>query len=273
MSLSAPGVPTGRRVVAVRFAMLVVTGVLLTLGVLWSAQLWLIVYSHGSGVGVDLHQYQEHARRWLDTGQLYLPRQLAGPTSVMDGDPLYPPTILYLLVPFLWLPELVWWLVPLAVLAYALIRFRPRMWTWPLLAAVLAWPRTPALIFYGNPGMWMDAAIAAGLLWAWPSALVLLKPSLGPFALLGIRHRSWWVAVGVVILLSIPFGGLWLDYLSVLRNSGVSITYSVLDLPLAIAPIIAWLGRRDPSVGVAPPWAGLASLRTRLASRLVSRPT
>jgi hypothetical protein len=121
--------------------------------------------------------------------------------------------------------------------------------------------------------MWVDAAIAAGLLWAWPSALVLLKPSLGPFALLGVRHRSWWVAVGVVVLLSIPFGELWLDYLSVLRNSGVPITYSVLDLPLAVAPIIAWLGRRDPSVGIAPPWAGLASLRTRLTSRLVSRPT
>ena len=57
-----------------------------------------------------------HVTRWLDTGQLYLPRQLAGPTVVMDGDPLYPPTILLLLLPFRVIPEPVWWLVPVAIM-------------------------------------------------------------------------------------------------------------------------------------------------------------
>ena len=30
-------------------------------------------------IGVDFHQYQDHARRWLSGGGFYLPEQLAGP--------------------------------------------------------------------------------------------------------------------------------------------------------------------------------------------------
>jgi hypothetical protein len=37
---------------------------------------------------------------------------------------------------------------------------------------------------------------------------------------------------------------LWLDYVTVLRNSQVPLTYSLLDLPLTLAPVIAFLGRR-----------------------------
>jgi hypothetical protein len=253
-----------------RLFILLVTGSLLALATIWTIQLWGIISSHPSGPGVDLHQYQGHVDRWLATGQFYLPRQLAGPTAVMDGDPLYPPIALYLLLPFRWLPEILWWAPPLAILGYALLRFRPRMWTWPLLAAIVAYPRTEAMIFYGNPGMWIDAAIAAGLLWAWPAAFVLIKPSLGPFALIGIRHRSWWIAVGLIVLAAIPFGSLWVDYLTVLQNSRVPLTYSVLDLPLALGPVIAWLGRRDPRVGIAPPWEGLVD-RAQPALTLITR--
>lgn len=251
--LYAPRGPHG----LVRLGIVFTTGLLLTLATVWTIQLWGIISSHTGGPGVDFHQYQAYVERWLATGEFYLPRQLAGPTTVMDGDPLYPPVALWLLVPFHWLPELLWWLLPLAMLGYALVRFRPRMWTWPLLAAALAYPRTEAMIFYGNPGLWIDAAIAAGLLWGWPAAFVLIKPSLGPFALLGIRHRSWWVAVGIVVVASVPFGTLWLDYLTVIRNSGVSPTYSALDLPLALAVVVAWVGRSDPSVGITAPWQGL----------------
>jgi hypothetical protein len=249
-----------------RLMILFATGLLLTLATIWTIQLWGVISSHPSGPGVDFHQYQGHVQRWLTSGQFYLPRQLAGPTSVMDGDPLYPPIALYLLVPFHWLPDIAWWVPPLAILAYAFVRFRPGMWTWPLLAAVLAYPRTEAMIFYGNPGMWIDAAIASGLLWGWPAVLVLLKPSLGPFALMGIRHRSWWIAIAVIVVASLPFAGLWFDYVTVLRNSSVPLTYSVLDLPLALAPVVAWLGRSDARVGIAPPWEG----RIRRAERTPS---
>jgi hypothetical protein len=241
-----------------RLGVLFLTGLLLAVGTVWTLQLWSIISSHQGGVGVDFHRYQELTGQWLSTGHFYLDRQLAGPTTVRDGDPLYPPTLLYLLVPFQVLPELLWWAIPLTVFACVLVRLRPRAWTWPLLAAVLVWPRTPALIIYGNPGMWIDAAIAAGVLWAWPSALVLLKPSLLPLALLGIRKRSWWIAVGLLTLAALPFGTLWLDYLTVLRNSAVPATYSVLDLPLALAPVIAWMGRSDRNVGIQMPWSDIS---------------
>jgi hypothetical protein len=253
----------GRRIV--RVGVLVLTGVLLAVGTVWAVQLWSIISSHQGGVGVDFHRYQELTERWLSSGQFYLEHQLAGPTTVRDGDPLYPPIVLYLLVPFRLLPELLWWVIPLTVLGYVLIRLRPRAWTWPLLAAVVVWPRTPALIIYGNPGIWIDAAIAAGVLYAWPSALVLVKPSLLPLALLGIRKRSWWIAVGVLTLAAIPFGTLWVDYLTVLRNSAVPVTYSVLDLPLAFAPVIAWIGRSDRRLGIQMPWTGVER-RLRMSS-------
>jgi hypothetical protein len=226
-----------------RLFILTTTGVLGVLALLSAWLLFQIVYGNRVGIGVDFHQYLDHFARWQATGELYLPRQLAGPTTVMDGDPLYPPTILLLLAPFRVLPEVLWWAIPLPIIAWTLIRLRPAPWTWPLLAIIALWPRTEALIYYGNPGMWMVALICLALGQAWAGPLILLKPSLAPYALLGFGRRSWFVALGVVIAASIPFGSLWLDYLTVLRNSGVPLTYSLLDLPLALAPVIAFLGR------------------------------
>ena len=232
-----------------RLLILTTTGVLGVLAVASAIQLFAIVYANRVGIGVDFHQYLDHLARWQATGQLYLPRQLAGPTSVMDGDPLYPPTIIWLLLPFKILPEPIWWLVPAAILVVTLVRLRPAPWTWPLLAIIALWPRTPALFLYGNPGMWMVAFICLALWRAWAGPLILLKPSLAPFALLGFGRRSWFMALAVVIALSIPFASLWLDYVTVLQNSRVPLTYSLLDLPLTLAPLIAFLGRRRELTG------------------------
>ena len=92
--------------------------------------------------------------------------------------------------------------------------------------------------------MWMVAFICLALWRSWAGPLVLLKPSLAPFALIGIGRRSWFIALAIVVAASIPFGSLWLDYVTVLRNSHVPLTYSLLDLPLTLAPVIAYLGRR-----------------------------
>ncbi len=226
-----------------RLLILTTTGVLGVLALASAAQLFQIVDANRVGIGVDFHQYLDHLARWQSTGQLYLPRQLAGPTSVMDGDPLYPPTIIWLLLPFKVLPEPIWWIVPAVIIVVTLIRLRPAPWTWPLLAIIALWPRTPALFLYGNPGMWMVAFICLALWRAWAGPLILLKPSLAPFALLGFGRRSWFIALAVVVAVSIPFGSLWLDYLTVLRNSSVPLTYSLLDLPLTLAPILAFVGR------------------------------
>ena len=227
-----------------RWLILTTTGVLGVLAILSAAQLFQIVYGNRVGIGVDFHQYLDHVARWQSTGQLYLPRQLAGPTTVMDGDPLYPPTVVWLLLPFTVLPEPIWWIVPSVIIVITLVRLRPAPWTWPVLAIVALWPRTPALLLYGNPGMWMVAFICLALWRAWAGPLILLKPSLAPFALLGFGRRSWFIALAVVVVASIPFGTLWLDYLTVLSNSHVTLTYSLLDLPLTLAPVIAFLGRR-----------------------------
>jgi hypothetical protein len=234
-----------------RLLILTATGVLGILALASAVQLFQIVYANRVGIGVDFHQYLDHVARWQATGQLYLPRQLAGPTEVMDGDPLYPPTILLLLLPFRVLPEYAWWVVPIVIIVVTLVRLRPAPWTWPLLALIALWPRTPALFLYGNPGMWMVAFICLALFRPWAGPLILLKPSLAPFALLGLGRRSWFIALAIVVGASIPFAGLWLDYLTVLRNSRVPLTYSLLDLPLALAPVIAYLGRTRNRTGTA----------------------
>jgi hypothetical protein len=232
--------PRGRALV------LGVTGAMGIIALGWTIELVVVVASH-HGFGVDFRQYLDHTHRWLDTGQFYLPSQLAGDTAIMDGDILYPPIALLLLVPFAVLPSIVailWWAIPLGLTASILISYRPSAWTWPIFACIAIWPRTEALILYGNPGMWSLTAIAAATRWGWPGPLGLLKPSLAPFALIGFGSRGWWLTLGIVLVACIPFGTLWVDYATVLRNAHVPITYSLLDAPLAMAPLVAWAGRR-----------------------------
>ena len=71
---------------------------------------------------------------------------------------------------------------------------------WPILALIVLFPKTPGQILFGNTDMWVAAAIAGGVRWAWPSVLVTFKPSLAFFALIGIRARSWWIAAGLFAL-------------------------------------------------------------------------
>ena len=101
------------------------------------------------------------------------------PYEIVNGDSFYPPTMLYLLVPFaLGLPAILWWLIPFAIIAAALIHIRPPMWTWPIMAFALLLPRASLVLVLGNPSLWMIAAAFAGVAWAWPSVLLLLKPTL-----------------------------------------------------------------------------------------------
>ena len=76
--------------------------------------------------------------------------------------------------------------------------------------------------------------------------MILFKPAFAPFALIGIKRRRWWVAMGVLCLAALPFGAMWLDYATVIRNSSLSASYGLINLPLMVAPLIAWVGRRRP---------------------------
>jgi hypothetical protein len=204
-----------------------------------------------SAVSVDYQYYVGVARRWLDTGVYYTDRQLAGPyeqTTLVDN--LYPPIALYLFVPFLVLPGFLWWVVPLGVMAYVVWWCRPQPWGLAVIAMLLLFPKSPNLVIYGNSDMWIGAAIAAGVRWGWPSVLVTIKPSLAFFGVIGIRTRAWWIAAGVLVLLSLPLVGLWLQYPTATGNSSARIWYSFADLPFHLIPIAAWLfssrrGRRS----------------------------
>ncbi len=194
-------------------------------------------------VGGDLDYYRFVAQRWLDSGVYYTDRQLAGPYQVQTQiDNLYPPHALYLFVPFVVLPGVLWWVLPLAIIAWVVWWCRPAVWVWPILSAIVLFPKTPNQIIYGNTDMWVAAAIAAGVRWGWPSLLTSFKPSLAFFALIGIRSRRWWLATLILVLSSVPFLGLWLLYPQVMRNSSAQFSYSLSNLPFVLLPVVAWLG-------------------------------
>ena len=194
--------------------------------------------------GVDAALYQEAAARWLAGGPFYEPSQLAGPYEVAHGDILYPPVGLWLFVPFTVLPLVLWWVIPAALTSAAVWRLRPRPLAWPLIALCLAWPTTPLKIWTGNPVIWCVAAMAVATVWRGAAPFALLKPSLAPFALFGVRDRSWWLGLALFIAMGVPFGSMWLDWIATVLNSrGGGFLYSALEAPMLTLPLVAWLGR------------------------------
>ncbi len=113
-----------------------------------------------------------------------------------------------------------------------------------MVAACLAWPRSAGMLIVGNTDLWVMAIVAAGLRWSWPSVLVAVKPSFAPLILIGFSRRSWWLALAVLGAVAIPFGGLWAEWLAVVRHAPGGLPYSFLGLPLVLLPAVAWLGRR-----------------------------
>ena len=195
-------------------------------------------------VGIDFSLYRDVAARWLGGGPFYEPRQLTGSYEVAHGDVLYPPVGLWLFVPFTVVPALLWWAIPAVLTAWPIWRVRPRPAVWPLMALCLAWPTTPLKIWTGNPVIWCMAAMSVAIVFRWAAPFVLLKPSLFPFALFGVRRRSWWIGLSVLGAMSLPFGTLWGDWLtSVLNSRGSGPLYSVLEAPMLLLPLVAWWGR------------------------------
>jgi hypothetical protein len=197
----------------------------------------------------DVQLYIDAAARWLSGGSFYEPRQLAGPYEVAHGDILYPPVGLWLFAPAAILPLpialVLWWGIPAVITVWAILRVAPRPAVWPLIALCLAWPTTPLKIWTGNPVIWCIAAMAVATAWRGGAPFALLKPSLFPFALFGIRERSWWIGLAIFAALCVPFGAMWTDWLTTVVNArGAGPLYSALEAPMLALPLVAWVGRR-----------------------------
>jgi len=136
--------------------------------------------------------------------------------------------------------------VPLAIVAAVIAHHRPRSWAWPLIAACISFHWSVMLAWTGNPTIWLAAAVALATLRGGWAVAVLAKPTLLPFALVGIRRRSWWLALGVAAVVALPFGAMWLDWIDAVRNAygwRVGPLYSLGDVPWLLAPVIAWRAR------------------------------
>jgi hypothetical protein len=216
-----------------RFAALSVTVALLVLGALEAAVVVPLAFSHSGTIGMDFTIYLERTHSWLAGNGFYLPWQLSGPYAIGDGTypALYPPVLLYLTVPFTMLPAVLWWAVPLGIIGWSLRR--APWWTWPLLAALFIYPRTWLVLLYGNPSLWAFAALAAGA-----GPLAMLKPTLGPFALVGIRQRAWWRWAFVGLLACVPFALMWPDYLTAVTNAKGGLEYLLGEWPIAAVLVV-----------------------------------
>lgn len=198
-------------------------------------------------VGVDYTLYIDATARWLSGGPFYPEYELAGVFANTDHDVLYPPTAILLFVPFTVLPAALWWAIPLGIVATVAAYWRPDPIVWPFLAICLAWPSTSLTIVVGNPVIRGVAALALATIHRWPAALIVMKPTLLPFALFGMWRRSWWLALGAVILVSLPFGTMWEEWVRVVLNSRVGGVFRSVDqVPLLLFPLIVWLGRTRP---------------------------
>jgi hypothetical protein len=196
-------------------------------------------------LGRDFDTYVRVAQHWIGTGSLYYPHQLAGPYPNTGDVNLYPPPTVLLFMPFLVLPAVLWWIVPLGVTAWLVFDDRPAWWSWPILAVAFVPLDFHAGIAMGNTTMWAVAAIA--LATRRPAAAVLLglKPSFLPIALLYAVHRQWWRAalmMGAVALVFLPYWPAWWTAVGNIEGHNL-LTYSLGSVPLLLVPIVAHLAR------------------------------
>ena len=260
-----PGLATGgasaeaaaRRARLVEFGLRALIVALLAMVALQVATIWIPNMQNGEAPpGMDYGFYVERTQSWMAGDGFYRDRQLHGPYVIDNGDALYPPPIVLLMVPWaLGAPAALWWAIPVALAAFALRALRPPLWAWVVLAAVLVYKRTLIAIVLGNPAIWAFAGILAGAAWGAPGLLAMVKPVLAPFALVGAWHRSWWVGLVVVAVVAVAFAPMWPDYVRVLvdaRNSRDA-WYVIGEVPTGIAlAFVGVMARRRLRVAAGP---------------------
>jgi hypothetical protein len=221
---------------------------LLAMVALQVVTIWIPNMQNGEAPpGMDYGFYVERTQSWLAGDGFYRDRQLHGPYDIENGDALYPPPIIVLMLPWaVGAPAAVWWAVPLGLTALALRKLRPPLWAWVVLAACLVYRRTLIAIVLGNPAIWAFAGILAGAAWGWPGVLAFVKPVLAPFALTGARSRSFWIALAAVVVVGLAFLPMWPVYLQVVRDAHNTrdVWYVIGEVPTGIALAIVALASR-----------------------------
>ena len=94
------------------------------------------------------------------------------------------------------------------------------------------------------------ALLALATRWPWVSAFILFKPSVFPFALVGIRDRRWWIVTAAFALSTAalwPMMEQWVTVVLNARGENSGLLYSLTPTALAgpLIPVIAWIGRGD----------------------------
>jgi hypothetical protein len=224
---------------------LTVTGALLLWAILKTAAIYRGADLRGE-IGWDASLYAFIGSHFVATGQAYFPIQ-AAPYVAEGVVNIYPPTALYLFVPASFLPSILWWIVPLAIVGWSLLRLRPAWWAWPFIALGCALPigapAVPVGLVYGNTLMWTMALLFAagafrvGIAWG-----TVLKPTdflLGmPLAL-----RSWRGLLVTIGLSALVFP-LWFDWFEAMRNlGGASPLFRAAAWPALAIPLLAYVSR------------------------------
>lgn len=199
-----------------------------------------------NGGGWDYRIYMDRAADFVAGRGFYLSRQLAGPYLVQNGDALYPPPAVLLFVPFLYLPPVLYWAIPLGITAAVVAWHRPAIWAWPIIAAIPVWNLYLVHeINKGNPGIWTLAALSLATVWPAIGPFTVLKWGLAPFALFGIWRRQWWVGAGVALVVCLAFAPMWPDYIRVVQDArGNTLDYMLNEYPMMLIPLVAWASRR-----------------------------
>jgi len=225
------------RIVARRLYVPVMVGLTIAIGILAAQELawtagspWAHEFAFGNG---DLVGYLDGARRFLALGTPYL----SGPLEPHSF--IHPPIALALFVPFLWIPAILWWAIPLIGTAVLVIASTPRPWTWPLMALVLLWPRSQGAILAGNSDLWIMFVVALGVRFGWPIALLILKPTFAPLALLFVRDgQVRYALAGVGLIVGLGLIPAWMEWLAIVRRIDGGLVYSIASLPLVCLPLL-----------------------------------
>ena len=126
-------------------------------------------------------------------------------------------------MPFTVLPGALYWLIPAVLTMIAFWRLRPAPWSVMAMIVLAAAGFVQGPIFWGTPVFWLVPVVAWGGLLGWPAPFVLLKPTLAPFALVGMRRpRAFLMGILLLSVLSLPLIPLWWDWLAAIRHSDLS---------------------------------------------------